>query len=164
MFDGISFKEERALREAIGQAIIDKIIERTKSGVDINGKLFKGYSKVYVKSDEFKAFGKSKDEVNLTLSGAMLDTMDIISQDGNKITIGWDDDEEIAKAYNHNVGDTVSKRQFFGLKPKDVKQIKSMFYEDVRAALELKKTEGRKAFEEYILENIDIAKDEDGEG
>jgi hypothetical protein len=164
IFDGISFKDERALKEAIGQAIIDKIIERTKSGVDINGKAFKNYSKSYIESDEFKAFGKNKKEVNLTLSGAMLDTMDIISEDGNKITIGWDDDTEIAKAFNHNTGDTVSKRQFFGLKSKDIKEIKSLFYDDVKQALEIKKDEGKKAFEDYILENIDLARAEDGEG
>lgn len=151
---GVSFFGQTALKEAIGQRIIDKMVDRTKSGVDINGKPFRKYSKKYIESPKFKAFGKSPSKVNLTLTNAMLGTLDVFSTGANEITLGWEDSVENEKAYNHNAGDTVPQRQFFGLTNNEVKQIKNEFKDDVKKALEVKKTEGKKAFEKFILEKI----------
>lgn len=129
---GIDVSDFPEVKQAIGQAIIDKIISRTESGEDVSGKNFKGYSKEYVNSLAFKAFGKSENDVNLTLTGSMLGTIDIIEDSGNKIKIGWSDDTENAKAYNHNTGDTVKKREFFGITSDDIKAISNEFKPDLR--------------------------------
>lgn len=128
---GVDVSDTPAIKEAIGQALIDKIIERTESGVDVNGNKFEKYSEDYKDSLAFKAFGKTG-KVNLTQSGQMLGTLDLIENKGNKIKIGWDDETENAKAYNHNTGDTVKKRQFFGITAEDIKAIRDEFKPDLK--------------------------------
>lgn len=125
-------KDYPEVKQAIGEAFIQNIVDRTESGVDVNGKEFKSYSDKYTESLAFKAFGKSSSEVNLTQTGAMLGLIDIVEDKGNKIKIGWSDDTENAKAYNHNTGDTVKKRQFFGITQADINKIKSEFKPDLK--------------------------------
>jgi hypothetical protein len=122
------------LVQAIGQEIIDKIIKRTEDGLDNRNRPLAKYDKnsEYVKSDEFKAFGKSVNKPNMTLTGQMLGTLDIIEARGGKIKIGWDDETENAKAYNHMVGDTVTKRPFFGILESDLKEIKEEYEDRVK--------------------------------
>lgn len=130
---GANFTGNSGLAQAIGQAMVDKILERTSSGVGVDGKKLKSpYSKEYADSLEFKAFGKSKGKVNMELTGQMLGTMDILEQSRGNIKIGWNDDVENAKAYNHNEGITVPKRRFFGLNDSELKEIKSQFVDRVR--------------------------------
>jgi len=168
---GIDFRGKDDLKQAIGQAIIDKIVKRTLSG---EGRKFTSdgrgvpfnlqsvpYSKSYRQSKEFKAFGKTS-KVNLKLTGDMLGLLDIKSISGNSITIGWDDPEENAKAYNHSVGDTVKARPFFGVSKKDLKEIKSQFKDDIKRAIEIKKEEGLEAFRDFILKNIADINKKDG--
>jgi hypothetical protein len=126
---GFDVSDMPELRAAFGQAIIDYIVERTEAGVDIYGREFASYDQNYVHSDNFKAFDKTK-KVNLTMSGSMLGSMDIIESKGNEIKIGWKDSEENAKAYNHNTGDTVRKRQFFGVSDADLKNLSKEFKPD----------------------------------
>jgi len=110
--------------DAIGQKAIDMIIERTQDGKALNGRNFTPkYSDEYKASDEFKAFGKTN-KVNMTLTGDMLGLMDVVKSTRNTFDIGWDDAEENAKAFNHNTGDTVHKRPFFGLQKQEIKQLK----------------------------------------
>lgn len=130
---GIDVSDYPEVKQAIGQAIIDLIVSRTESGKDINGNSFASYSKDYKDSLAFKAFGKTN-KVNMTLSGDMLAFMDIVEDKGNTIKIGWSDDEENAKAYNHNVGDTVTKRSFFGVTDSDLKKISEEFKPDLKRA------------------------------
>ena len=160
---GVSFKNAPALKEAIGQKIIDKIVKRTEAGKAIGGKvnLKKPYSKAYVKSTEFKAHGKSKSKINMKLTGDMLGLMDIKKQTGNTITIGWDkSDGQDGKAYNHTVGDTVPKRPFFGLSSKELNDIKKENKSDVKDALEVKQDEGKSAFNSFVLGLIKDVGDE----
>lgn len=128
---GVSLVGNEALKQQIGQALIDRIIERTESNLDVNGKNLKPYSKEYIESDDFKAFDKSENDVNMTLTGNMLGTLDIVDTSGSKIKLGWDDATENAKAYNHNVGDTVKKRQFFGVTKSDIEMVKKEFKNEV---------------------------------
>lgn len=131
---GVSVIGSEGLKQAIGGAIIDKIVNRTESGVGVDGKKLKApYSKDYSESLDFKAFGKSKNKVNMTLTGQMLGSLDIVESKGNSIKIGWDDSEENAKAYNHNTGDTVPKRPFFGVTEKELREIKSEFEDKAKA-------------------------------
>jgi len=164
---GIDFRGKDALKEALGQAIIDRIVERSQSGngmsFNSNGsgkpvKLKSPYSDTYEESLEFKAAGKSKNDVNMTLTGDMLGLIDIVNVKGNTIEIGWDDETENAKSYNHSVGDTVPKRPFFGVNKAELKSIKSEFSKDIKEALKIKKKEGEKAFESFVLDLIDKTK------
>ena len=126
---GISLKDKPALREALGQALLDKMLERTESGKSRLNKPFRKYSKAYKESDDFKASGKGS-TVNLTLSGDMLGLLDITEQSDNTITLGWDDSDEAAKAHGHITGDPNGprvKRDFFGLTNSDIATIKSEF-------------------------------------
>ena len=120
-----------ALKEHIGQAIIDKITERTENKTDVNGSRFKAYSKEYVNSDDFKAYGKTKRYINMELTGDMMASLDITSIKGNKLEISWDDDTNNKKAFNHNTGDTVKKREFLGLMAKESNDIAKKYKKDV---------------------------------
>ena len=127
---GVNLSDSPDLKNAIGQALIDRIVERSQSGTDLRGTAFKPYKKSYTESDQFSAFGKSKD-VNMTLSGDMLSGLTVLSDAGNDIKIGWDDATNNAKAYNHMVGDTVRKRQFFGITKAAAQEIASEFQDAI---------------------------------
>lgn len=159
VFD-FDFSGKENLKQLIGQAIIDHIVERTKDGLGVSlkddgsgrtVKLKSPYSKTYAKSLEFKAAGKSKNNVNMTLSGQMLSTLDVKKIDGNKITIGWEDAEENAKAFNHVTGDTVPKRPFFGVSNKELREIKKEFMPEIEEALKIKQDEGKEAFNKFVI-------------
>lgn len=120
---GRDLPDNEEILDAIAQKAIDMIVERTESGKSVSGKAFKKYSKSYQKSDAFAAFGKSG-EVNLTLSGDMLGLLDIVNKTKNTFELGWDDPVENAKAYNHNVGDTLPKREFLGLQKQEIDELK----------------------------------------
>ena len=111
------------LRQAVGQAIIDKIRDRTSRNLDRDGKRFPNYSTEYADSIPFKAYGKSKGDPNLKQSGDMLGLMDIIDETKNKIVIGWSDGEEAGKAHGHITGNVGSTRDFLGLPEKDLNEI-----------------------------------------
>jgi len=141
---GIDFRGKNNLKELIGQAIIDRIVERSEAGdgvkisADGSGvevKLQAPYSETYADSLDFKAAGKSKDTVNMTLTGDMLGLLDIKRIKGNSITIGWNDKNENAKSFNHMVGDTVPQRLFFGVSNEELTDIKKDFELDIKNAL-----------------------------
>jgi len=161
---GVDFSGKRALREVIGQAIIDKIRENVdqgngvafdKNGVGRSVKLKSPYSDEYADSLEFKAHGKSKDKVNMKLTGDMMGLIDVKRQEGNKVTIGWKDKVENNKAYNAVVGDTVPKRPFFGANKSMLKEIKSEFKSDVKDLIKTKQDEGTKAFNTKVFALLD---------
>lgn len=122
------------IKEAVGQAIIDKILENTAEGRDKDGNGFVSYSDSYANSPEFVAAGKSKDQVNLRLFGDMLDTMDVIEQTRDTITIGWSDDLQATKAHGHvtgNIRKDGEARDFLGLSDDDYESIAESFTEDL---------------------------------
>jgi hypothetical protein len=122
------------LRAAIGQEILDIIVERTGENLDKNEKAFrpKKYSKEYADSLEFQAFGKSRGDVNLRLTGDMLQLMDIVEETPTTLTIGWRDDFQAQKASGHITGaNNLPKRDFFGLSEGDIQRLKSEFGGDV---------------------------------
>lgn len=159
---GVDFTGKEALRKALGQAFIDRIISKAKSGKRFDGKPLKSpYSKEYAESLEFKAAGKSRGKVNMTLSGDMLGSIDILDEKANVLKIGIDDELEAPKAYNHQEGDTVPARPFFGLNNKDVEEIRSEFLEDVRAAFKERGQEKKEKINNLILK---LLGETDGEG
>ena len=160
---GVDFTGKRNLREIIGERIIEKIRERTESGtgmtIDDSGRghpsEFKGYSKEYRESPEFKAFGKSPTgKVNLKLTGDMLELIDIKKQDSNSITIGVDSDE-VLKAYNHQTGDTVPRRPWFGISKGELMEIVQELKPEVREATKIFEEEGRRSADEFLLKLAD---------
>lgn len=140
-FPDLDFSEERAFKEAVAQAIIDKIVSRTEAGdgikISANGqgrpvKLKSPYSDAYAKSLDFKAAGKSKGKVNMTLTGDMLASVDVTDTKGNRIKVGVSEDQ-VPKAFNHLTGDTVPERPWFGVSREEVEDILLEFGDDIQA-------------------------------
>lgn len=102
-------------RQFIDDAI-NLIIERTQSGEDINGRRFKAYSEEYAKIK-----GTSRGDVDLTLMGDMLAGINADFERG-KVKLFMEPDQ-VPKAYNHNVGDTLPKRTFFGLTNSEIESL-----------------------------------------
>lgn len=99
---------------------VDLIVERTQSGKPLggHGSQFEKYSEKYA---EWK--GVSVNEVDLTLEQDMLDSIEGEDLGAGEIKIKVGEGLETKKAYNHNVGDTLPKRTFFGLTQKEAKAI-----------------------------------------
>lgn len=104
-------------KEIFVNLILDKMIERTTNGKDINSKKFKAYTKEYAERK-----GVPRSSVDLVLSGDMLNTIKEKKTGKVKISIA---DNELDKAYGHIKGmeghPTIEKgkvRDFFGFKSK----------------------------------------------
>lgn len=122
--------DSEAFKQGVGQAIIDRIRDRTNRSLDRQGNRFKNYSKQYAQALEFKAGGKSISKPNLRLTGDMLGFMDITTSSRNTITIGWDDVDEQLKAHGHILGSSPGprvRRDFLGLPEKDYEEIADRF-------------------------------------
>lgn len=76
------------VRQRIGEDIIEKIKRRTSEGLDVNNKLFAGYSPNYDKTGT----------VNLKLSGDMLAGLSVLSTGDGFIRIGFDSADANDKA------------------------------------------------------------------
>lgn len=105
-----------AIKEDVAIAVIEKIVDRTRDGKSLKGNSFKKLSEAY-------ADLKGTTRADLTLDGDMLDQLDIKSIRGNKVKIGWQEDIENKKAFNHDTGDTLPKREFFGLQQSELDDI-----------------------------------------
>lgn len=119
---------------------VDTIKTRTLDGQTINGGKFKKYSKKYA---DFK--GVTQDSVDLFLEGDMLDSVNYETKDDSvKIYV---ESDQVPKSYNHNEGDTLPKRPWFGLTDseasqianqlKDSKETRKFTLDDLRSALDL---------------------------
>lgn len=115
----------------IGEDLINFIIERSKNGEGKDGKSFPKYSKEYKESLDFKIAGKS-DEVNLTLSSELLDSLEVIEVSKNKIRIGYDKGDErnnavaegnIIGSYGKSRGSSSKARNYLDLSHKEVKSV-----------------------------------------
>jgi hypothetical protein len=120
---------------SIGQAIIDYMLDRIKDdNKGIGGTDLKGpYSKSYINSEPFEAYDKSPNDINMELTGSMLADIDILEYDGTKLKIGFSDTTEKLKSYNHQTGDTVPKREFFGLTKDEVEKVLNDYQSDIDA-------------------------------
>jgi hypothetical protein len=121
-------------RESLGFAILEHIRERTQSGTGLNSagnrlKDFPAYSKGYMKSLDFKIAGKSS-KVDLTLSGDMLDAMDLLKHKKGELTIGFENGSvDNAKAEGNILGsyggspNARKARNFLGVTRSELKAI-----------------------------------------
>jgi hypothetical protein len=133
---GVDVSGQPRIVQEFGQAVIDRIIERTENNKDVSGKAFKGYSESYIESEDFDEFGKSASDVNLTLTGDMLDSVDFLqSGDTVKVEVA---DSETGKAYGNISGirgksnKKKNPRDWFGVSAKDLNEIKAKFKDDVK--------------------------------
>jgi hypothetical protein len=121
-------------RKAIAQEVIEFIIARTKQGKDKNNKTFSGYSDQYKKSLDYKIAGKPKSgrPVDLTLSGEMLNSIELLNDSKGSLVIGFDksDTELNDKVEGNRLGTYGSttpirgkKRDFLGITQEDLKKI-----------------------------------------
>lgn len=121
-------------REDLGFAILEFIRKRTQSGVGLNAegtrnKSFPAYSKSYMESLDFKIAGKSS-KVDLTLSGDMLDAMDVLRHKRGEMVIGFQNgSEDNAKAEGNILGsyggdpNPRKARNFLGVTERELKAI-----------------------------------------
>jgi hypothetical protein len=130
---GTLVPDSSSFRQKVGQAIIDKIRERTSDGDFLNppSKANQNYSKEYAESDEFKAYGKSKSDVNLKQTGDMLGLLDVVKEQKNAIVIGWEDKFQAEKAHGHITGNVGVKRDFLGLPMSDIEDIAEQFRDEL---------------------------------
>ena len=124
-------------REALGDAVIEHIVERSESGKGIyrSGrgftiKDFPGYSESYVASLDFANAGKSKGQTNLTLSGDMLASIDLLSHQKGSILIGFENGtEENDRAEGNQLGsyggdpNPSKARPFLGVTPSELRTL-----------------------------------------
>lgn len=129
---GRAIQYDQATRWSIAQDVIDLILKRTERGLDRNYKPLKApYSESYSKSLAFKEAGKSKSHVNMKLFGDMLDSIDLLKETPTIIRIGFSDSLQTKKAFNHNTGDTLPKRSFFGVSHEDLLKITDDYQEAI---------------------------------
>ena len=90
------------IKRMFARDVIKTIIERTESGVDVNGRSFARYSEAYKSAQIFKDMGKN-DNVNLRLFGDMKEALTFhVNVAG--VEISFADMQEAAKAHGHNFG------------------------------------------------------------
>lgn len=97
-------------RRAIGEEIIQQIIDRSKEGKDRHGDNFPAYSEGYMKSFDFKLAGKGK-KPNLTLSGEMLSAITVLESNvDGQVTVGY----RLADKFNNDKAEGNIKGSYGG--------------------------------------------------
>ena len=117
-----------AQRLELGDLIVEHIVERTMQGKDKNNNPFKKYSKSYAESLDFKIAGKSRSRPNLQLSGDMLASLELLSQQKGKLKVGFPKGDEVnARAEGHITGilgkSRGHKRDFLGLQKSKLNEL-----------------------------------------
>jgi hypothetical protein len=102
----LSRNEKDELKEIIGEHLINNILMKVSDSISpVTGKKFKKLNEAYANREK-----NGDRSANLELYGSMLNALEVESTDKG-IMIGVFDDDEAIKLYNHNVGDTLPKRQ-----------------------------------------------------
>lgn len=125
-------------KDEVADLIVERIVDRTQQGLDVNGRPWRGkageYSKAYRDSLDFKIAGKSPGKVDLQLSGDMLAALSILDKTQRSVTIGFEPgSDENAKA-DGNIRGTYGKskpipgkaRDFLGISNRDLDKIINM--------------------------------------
>jgi hypothetical protein len=141
----ISPKHSKAARFAIAKEVIDHIIERTREdNKDKDGKAFPKYSSTYKKSLNFKIAGKGN-RVDLTLTGEMMDSLQLLSESKGKIVIGYDksDKDLNGKVEGNRLGTygqskpVAKPRDFLGIQETKLKQIEKPYLDEEKLEMKL---------------------------
>lgn len=130
-------KNTRQVREIVtspefkrdyGQAVVDEITVRTREkNIDKNSKRFPAYEKSYKDSQIFNQYGKSASDINLTLTGNMIDSLNY-KVTPQKVIVNLDGQDNRNKAQGHIDGIVTKKgkvkvRDFLGLPEKTEEKI-----------------------------------------
>jgi len=107
----LGYSPSERQKELFFELAVNKMVQRTASGQDIDGKKFTQYTKDYAAKK-----GVSRSSVDLILDGDMLNSNIKESKQKNIVKIKVEDGVETLKSYNHNVGDTLPTRTYFGFK------------------------------------------------
>lgn len=165
----ISEKYDARTRRALAKEIIDFVVDRTRNKFeDKRNVKFPKYSKEYTKSLDFKNAGKSKNKVDLTLSSELLDSLKLVGHGEGYIEIGYNKTDRrnnavaegnIKGTYGKQRGDSSKRRDYLGISPKDLRDIKENYpirdqkLSRARARLIEKATQkGSNALDETVLE------------
>ena len=122
------------IKNAIAQEAIDLIKNRVEEDNTGNsGRALAGYEESYFESEIFAAFNKSKGDVNMTLTGEMMASIDVTDTSENGITIGFNDDFNNAKAHGHMTGmeGKGKVRPFFGVNKGELESIVDKYRDEV---------------------------------
>lgn len=145
----IEFNQE--IRDNLAEDILDFILRRTERGLDKNNKPFKRYSDSYAESLDFKIAGKSKNHVDLQLSGDMLTELQILNTSiPGFITIGFpqgSEENDRAAWQRNNTRSYFPKRDFLGIEQSDLNKLISK-YRIISQAENLQEREVRKKIRE----------------
>lgn len=123
------YTEEEAT--AIALEVLDRIIERTKKeNLDRNNRKFTPYSKSYSESLDFNIAGKSKNSVDLTMTGDMLSSLKVLKVRKGAIEIGYEKGDPInGKVEGNRLGTygnqkpVTKPRDFLGIHKDDLRKI-----------------------------------------
>jgi hypothetical protein len=136
-------------RKEVGELIAEKIRKNAESGkgrqFDNKGMRdgivkeyvkFPKYSKSYVNSLDFKVSGKSPSSIDLTLSGDMLQSLDVINTKSGEVVLGFPEDQNgkadgnIRGTYGKDSADKSKARNFLGLTQSDYNKIVNKYLKD----------------------------------
>jgi hypothetical protein len=113
-------------RKAIGNAAVEFIVSRSRSGKGIGGVSFGKYSKNYQRTRDFEIAKSGESKVNLTLTGDMLDTLSVLDATvAGRIVIGYTDGPES----DRSVWMEEKGYSFLGLEEDEINTILSNFEE-----------------------------------
>jgi hypothetical protein len=119
-------KLNKQQREVIAEEIVDFIRDRTFGGYDKNNNKFPDYSEQYANKK-----GVGEDEVDLVLSGELMDKLKVLKHKQGQIIIGYDGRSKKlnAKAEGNILGsygrdpDSSKARDFLGISKADLMSI-----------------------------------------
>lgn len=135
----ISKKYSEEERQAIAFEIISYIQDRTKAGKGKDNKKWSPpadkYTEGYRSSLDFKNAKGRQRKVNLTLSGDMLDSIDLLDSESGKLTIGIPEGDpdhgkaegNIRGSYGKPTGSKKKARDFLALSKNEVDKILKNF-------------------------------------
>ncbi len=109
----LGYEPSEEQKDAFFEAVVEYQQNRTANGLDINGNRFANYSQSYADTK-----GVTVDSVDMILNGDMIQSYRDGQTQKNIINFELDPGESL-KSFNHNTGDTVPKRQFFGVSEND---------------------------------------------
>lgn len=147
-------------RVKIAEVVIDHIINRSVAGLDKNNKKFPAYSKKYA---DRKNVGVS--DVDLILSGEMLESIQLLNHKSGEIIIGFDktDKELNGKAEGNILGsygrepNKKKARDFLGMPKDELEILFDSFESEIEAGSSLKGAafDVGAVLDEVLLEELD---------
>lgn len=105
---GIPSEDREAAKAEVLDYLKDKVLDYLAQGKSpVTGGKFKPLSKEY-KDEKSKISGSTLP--NMELNGNLLAALETWDKGGDRIAIGWTDEDEVPKAFNHTTGDTLPER------------------------------------------------------